>query len=602
MKKEKNTKIIDKKPIIKYKNEEFQILEHSNQNIINGTKTKTVTPYVKLIKCKGGDSVKHVEVGHFTPLNVNLNVNVSEKEWLKKSVEVFNTALVKRTTVVIEKTGDKIKLSIFHFKKSRRVGHRYFAKHSSDLHITFNTKTKNFYITNSTFASRKRWTSTTKNDFSKIVNTLNNIHHIVNPFNSIIHPNHTLNVSIDHMSKPIIGDNDKLLKVLRDELKIQNGNPQHYPGHFGFKLGHLIIEWFINVRGIKVPNDYYYYMVTHYPGIKKLKKNKMNLVTTILNEKKLNGNYYKKLLNYHPEYNLTDLVHLKSILGDNGITQINKKAMRHSKSFVDSKFSYQDIPFNSNGDDLISSFDKLTKYEIKNVVSIYNTSLQTSDLPNTFINTLLDHLTIKHKLKKYGINKKIKSKTKSKFDDEHNEWSNLVHICERSKEVKYHYPPTFLNHMEKDVTLNGETYKVVVLKNDTEYFNEGQTQHHCVRTYLDRYGSIIVSIRKTHTSGLERMTCEFTDGTERFSDRKTPRLVQVKMKYNQLPTQEWEILSRVLQKHFLDYACKYEVKPIIEITNKINAHKEILTYNEEQNSWGEVGNHSVILDGNDLPF
>ena len=44
------------------------------------------------------------------------------------------------------------------------------------------------------------------------------------------------------MSKPIIGDNDKLLKVLRDELKIQNGNPQHYPGHFGFKLGHLIIE------------------------------------------------------------------------------------------------------------------------------------------------------------------------------------------------------------------------------------------------------------------------------------------------------------------------------------------------------------------------
>jgi hypothetical protein len=135
-----------------------------------------------------------------------------------------------------------------------------------------------------------------------------------------------------------------------------------------------------------------------------------------------------------------------------------------------------------------------------------------------------------------------------------------------------------------------------------EYFNEGQTQHHCVRTYLDRYGSIIVSIRKKHTNSLERMTCEFTDGTERFSKRKTPRLVQVQMKYNQSPTQEWEILSRVLQKHFLDYVCNDKVKPTIEITNKINTHKEILTYNEEQNSWGELTTHSSLVSGNDLPF
>ena len=86
---------------------------------------------------------------------------LGEKEWLEKSVQVLNSALVRRTTVVLEKNEDKVKLSMFNFRKSRQVGHRYFAKGSKDIHITFNLKTKNFYITNSHFAHRRRTTSTT---------------------------------------------------------------------------------------------------------------------------------------------------------------------------------------------------------------------------------------------------------------------------------------------------------------------------------------------------------------------------------------------------------------------------------------------------------
>ena len=135
---------------------------------------RTATPYVEQTPSSKSDfNTKHVEVGYFTPTSNKVSPRVSEKTWLKEGVDIFNSASVNRTTIVLEKDKEKLKLSLFKFAKSRQVGHRYFAKHSKDIHITFNFKTKNFFITTSKFGNRKRLTTTTKNDFQKIVSTLN---------------------------------------------------------------------------------------------------------------------------------------------------------------------------------------------------------------------------------------------------------------------------------------------------------------------------------------------------------------------------------------------------------------------------------------------
>ena len=107
-----------------------------------------------------------------------------------------------------------------------------------------------------------------------------------------------------------------------------------------------------------------------------------------------------------------------------------------------------------------------------------------------------------------------------------------------------------------------EKYFVKVLKTDTDYFKEGQIQHHCVRTYLDKYKSIIISVRKTHEKGMERMTCEFLTNSEITNPHlikdysNTPTLVQARMKYNKNPEGNWEVIKRLLRKEFLDYTCK----------------------------------------------
>tara|TARA_B100002019_G_scaffold73361_1_gene63386 strand:- start:7 stop:1902 length:1896 start_codon:yes stop_codon:yes gene_type:complete len=596
------------KTIFKQIDEKFELLHHQDSNTLplsygqyeeevfnlDGNKVttrpvnnqwaeKTSVPYVQK---KDKNGIKHVEVGFFTPKDKI--AYVTEKEWLKESVNIFNSALVKRTTLVLEKNEDKIKLSIFNFCKSRNVGHRYFAKQSNDIHITFNLKTKNFYITKSTFVNRRRNTNTTKNDFSKIISTIYPLT-FTNPFVSLSHPQYKNLTKNSPTVSPL-----KALVGLVEELDLDFNVTSYDTVSPSELLAHIIMEWFVKVWGIKTPNNYSYYLLKHYPGIKKLRKYNMNLVHTILNERGLTGKFYNRLLNIEPEYNITDIHFLKHILGDDGVKRIQPYVLSYSRNFEDTKFTKP-----ANLITNIGYCDELSKYEKNKIINIYNTCENPIRIQG-FIDLLLDHLKIKNKLQGYGLNKKIKAKTVDEFNEEHSEWSNLLHECERTTQVNYLYPDNFLNHIEKPIQLEGETYFIKVLKNDSDYFKEGQIQHHCVRTYLDKYKSIIISVRKNHESGTERMTCEFLTNTEITNSRyikdysNAPTMVQARMKYNKNPEGNWEVIMKVIRKEFLDYVCKPRnaTRPIIKITNNITNHIEILKYNSETNQYSSSDTNS----------
>jgi len=535
---------------------------------------KTSVPYVQKKDAKG---IKHVEVGFFTPKGDTQFIG--EKEWLEKSVNILNSALVRRTTLVLEKNEDKIKLSLFNFCKSRSVGHRYFAKQSNDIHITFNLKTKNFYITTSTFVNRRKRTNTTKNDFSKIINLINPLK-FINTFGGLTHPTQPRTTFPTNTPTPKVEPIKALIELV-EELDVEISVVPHDSNSPSELLSEIIVKWFVKVWGIKTSNDYTYYLLKHYPGIKKLRKYDMNLIHTILGERGLKGKFYNKLLNLEPEINITDLHFLQKTLGDDGVKRISTHLLAYSKNFEDSKFTQPEHLITN-----IGYCDELSKYEKNNIINIYNTCKDPTCIGG-FIDLLLDHFKTKNKLQGYGVFKKIKAKTLNKFNEEHSEWSNLLHECERTTQVNYLYPNDFITHIEKPIELDGDMYFVKVLKDDNDYFKEGQIQNHCVRTYLDRYKSIIISVRKNHESGMERMTCEFREmvtwengfGMSSIKE-STPTLVQARMKYNNNPTGNWEVIMRLLRKEFLDYVCKptNNTRPIIKISNKMTNHIETLKY------------------------
>ena len=199
---------------------------------------------------------------------------------------------------------------------------------------------------------------------------------------------------------------------------------------------------------------------------------------------------------------------------------------------------------------------------------------------------------------------RIRAKTLEEFNNEHAEWSNLIHLYERNDSTQYIYDESFIKIMEKPLLQNKKQFEVKVLKNDLDYFEEGQIQKHCVRTYLNTYSSIIISIRDK-TNVMNRMTCEFKHGTtpyddlgfDRLKDYNSPRPGQSRLKYNALPIEEtWKELNKKIKKRFINYCEIHKLnRPKIEVYNKINGNKRMV----------DLKNNGIeVFDfiGNDLPF
>lgn len=616
MKKKKSDKKREWDLILKYKMEVFDLKEHHNYNEINPIlpeeteendpfdfltldnkkhEGRTATPYIEKIPSSKTDfNTKHVEVGYFTPNRNILNPQIVDEEtWLKEGVNVFNSTSVNRTTIVLEKNKDKLKLSIFKFAKSRQVGHRYFAKHSKDIHITFNFKTKNFFITTSKFGSRKRNTTTTKNDFQKIVSTLN-------PLTDVNILNKLTWFDGGTMAPDTFSEDLKLFLInLQQKLKEELQVNISFKKGFGTGLGDALMKWFIKQWKIKVPNDYYQYLIAHYPGIRYLRKCNMNLVRTILHKKKLKGKYYIKLLNTCGTLNLTDLKELEEIFGERHVKQLPLSFIKTTNANIDIKYESSIVGVEEMYDYTLTNYEKLNLIKVLKHVS-----------NSSFLNQLYDHFRIKNKLWGFGIKKRIKAKTLKQFEDEHLEWSNLIHLCERNKETVYQYEKEFVTAIEQNIRIGKrvgkptQNYEVKILKSDLDYFDEGQHQHHCVRSYVDRYKSLIISIRK----GEERMTSEFApNGATSLGFVISPSSnsfvhIQSQMKFNQPPSEDWQSVQKILIRRLMEYVEHNPYAyPIIHISNKVSGKKEKLVWNEENGFVSEeMKRENYALD--DLPF
>lgn len=581
------------------KNEVFKLTEYFDFNELDIRlelsrfdigRTITSTPYVKKTKCGN----KHVEIAYFTK-KPKLDKVVEEKQWLKDSFVLFNSASVSRNTIVLEKNEDKVKLSIFRFYKSRKVGHKFFKKVSNEIHLTFNKKTKNFFITKCNFLNRRRSVVTNKNKFSALDTLKSEIEEAVN------------NLTSGTFTSGTVSPTKKIIQEFLNELSLElNIQPC-----FENNIIQLVLNWFMRVRGIKAPNNYTHYMMYHYPTIRVLKKNKMNLIRSVMQNNNLEGKFYVKLLNLK-NCNITDLVVLENLLGSNYIKEINLDILGRSNNFFDHGLlkgrSKHDLEIEIN-----TNLDTLNKNEKRNIVKIFNSFDDNNGKPfdGSFLSVLVDHIRIKNKLMDYGIDKKIKAKDILVFNDEHYEWSELLTKCENNIITEYIYPKEFLEHIEKEIVLDGETYFVKVLENNLDYIMEGTTQNHCVGTYVNSYKSIIISVRKNNIKGLERMTCEFLPNCK--SSNNKPNLVQARMKFNNQPKDNWDVVKRLVRKEFLDYCCvkTNKIRPTISVTNSINNHVKKLIYDEEIGQYVHEKSKDEVVscvtfnyrnDNLDLPF
>ena len=521
---------------------------------------------------------------------------MNEKEWNKKAFSKLNHNMVNRITLILsELPGNKLKLSLFRFRKEKRAGFQNFKKSSDDVHITINRDTNTWFYTKTRFANRKRNVSTSKNPFIWVENQLESAFKLSNIFGWYRVVTHVDAVDTeDPIRKEMVNALTKTYKELSKRLG-QETEPtlvhniiKDVTPSFGYNLGVLIAKWFCGVHKIKLPNHWQNYFFNFYPGIKKIRRTEMKLLPAIILGYGIKSKYINALLNQYPTLNINDIVSWFGILGPDFFRDIPVSFLLETSSSGGLRII---TPHSKKSDnnflvDIKEMSDNLSTQEKRNIISI----VKTLDTPSTyFLGEIRDHIKNKKRLLEIGEVVSIRAKTSEAFKIEHREWSALLHYLMSDQSTEYYYNFKMLESIQKDY----KDYKVIVLKNEEDYFEEGQKQKNCVRGYLSQYDSMIFSVRNLED---KRITCEAQRG----------EVIQIREVCNTPPTQEWDEVIQEMKNRVKELHNKNLLKPSVKKIYKRAKMEEWVVIDGKINDFS-VGNvsHTVfghVIEPDDLPF
>ena len=486
---------------------------------------------------------------------------VSEEYWKKHSFSLLVHALVRRVTIVLSKNEKKnqIKLSVFGFMKGKKTGKKYYWKTSDNIHLSFNTKINDFFVVTQTKRGTNWNNSITRNNFKGISKQLLTLPGIIEGL-LLVDDREKFEESredIGNAWQDVLIKLQKELDIPKDWLKTK------FPTNI---TRHIVFPWFLSQKQIKLPNNWRDLMENHYPGIRKLRKYKMNLGKAVLHHREVYSRYSNKLLNTVKDFNIWTYKRFFETFGRHDIKKLSILL-----------FEKEEGHFNiSNG-----VINKLSPLEKNNIISLFNKTL-TEDLQFNDVN---DHVNLKERLYNKGIEVKLNSTNQEEFDIEHLDWSTKLAEAQRTKEITYTYNSLFVEEVEKPIICNGNIYRPYILKSDIDYNEEGTYQRHCVGSYVDRYSSDIISIRKENG---KRITLEYK--IDPLSHKAS--CVQSRLKFNGRPDEEWKKVMEELQLTITQLVKeKLYVNPEVKIKNLRTQQIKILDKDDTQ-----VNNDYIFRD------
>ena len=557
--------------------------------------------------------------------------NVDEQEWIKLSLDPSHEASTKRLTLVLEQEGDdKVRLGVYKFQKLRPIGKKYFHKHRDNYYVTFNLKTGDFYYTTSTFYRRRKSTLVNKNplistpspklsydeilSFMKIPN-LNITTTDKAPYLKTAVAKSQIQVEIASALNHILSQ--LYFNLLSDDYSIDELEEQ-FKSCFGFQSTitldaanfHYVIHlmsaaWFVKNKNIKCPNLWGYMLTTFYPGMRKIKRNKMKLVAATLDYYGIKNKSNIGFFNQNPDLSYPEYAALQKVLGVDFIKYVNSSYFhKDTKEYKEQRDGL--LPFYGTTEESKNWVDGqgLTNSEKRNIIKVLNDERPiTSKGPTKLRWTeLMDHLNQQYTLNtKYDENVKIRAKTLDEFNTEHSDWATKLHYHQSNLRTTLTHDKILIESIPGMVNVEGTKYYPVLLKDDLDYFQEGQHQVNCVRSYLDTPNCYIISIRKNSPDGHERATCEFRyDGVN-----LNP---QNRLKRNSILNESWERVIDDFKSVFY-----YNIKTSLSEGKYLTTHNKQTRYVKASIPFElEPDGHTItyprllptvnVWDHGDLPF
>lgn len=421
------------------------------------------------------------------------------------------TVEMTRRIMCVTTEGDKITFKLFWYNRRRRVNTKWFKTSTQCKFITFNHKTNALYtgaLDNYHLKRkcRKRIRRTLFN--SDPINTLRRW--IRDTFSS--EEQKTIDV-------PTIVN--QVVSVYVNSIPGTEKYPTLLPEQ-------KIYRRYLDAQGIKYP-DNWFELAEAYPQPKKkdLVKCEYKYIDALMRVHNLKGDKVKKML--HQVDRFLDGSHFDLTCKFFG----EKFILNQSEEFIKILLETTTLTKISLG---VLTSSSLSKSEYSNFFEIYK----------LYYNKLIDYHTIDDHFRFYRFLKdlvpiKWKSKTHDEFTQEHYDWSEKYNHYTNGDFTRI-YNPTFVEKVNEVILTKEGLYFPEVLLTSKRYNNESFFQNNCVKTYIKRATSLLISLKRNEGENEERASIEYQIIPMVWDDKFEFNLsrVQTLGKFNQKLDGSWD--------------------------------------------------------------
>lgn len=203
-----------------------------------------------------------------------------------------------------------------------------------------------------------------------------------------------------------------------------------------------------------------------------------------------------------------------------------------------------------------------TKKEFDNVFEVFKLVVSNKIHHQTFI----DHIIFYRTLNKFEDVKWL-SKTYDEFQTEHLDWTDKnTFYTHATHEITY--DEKLVNGLNKPIVIENEVYYPVLLTSSKEYNRESAVQSNCVKGYIERPTSLVISLRKDSKESQDRATIEYR--VHFINESFKYNRVQTLGRFNKQLPQEWNEPIRELDDMLNNITKHNKLKPQTLLTKRGN--------------------------------
>jgi len=278
---------------------------------------------------------------------------------------------------------------------------------------------------------------------------------------------------------------DIFIQQIQPNFKTQFLKDKDYKSkHFYNTIYDMLVDYHLDIKGIKGHNAVYYDIQNDYPKKKWLDKNDNKFLPAVLDYYGIKSKYLIKELSQNVrQIQISTLNYFCKLFGDNHVEYL--------KRFIWETHCY-DTPPNKKLHYLKNESEK--EFLVKMISNWEVDAIKTDSL----IYNLNKLFSIRELLEQRGMdNLKFKAKNDLDFDNLMETWGGYKLHFARGYKVRYLLPENVVNELEEEIVINDLSFKPKILLTEDDFRIEGYNMKNCMaKQFL--HGSIYLFASLQH--------------------------------------------------------------------------------------------------------